>query len=326
VNALIIASVAALAAGCATPGASGAAAPASGGLATIQLAGGDSQGRGVAFSADGKLVAASGAVWDLSAPGQPRVKLPLGACRMPLAFSTDGKFLDCSDGYVAGVDLVTGKAMSHLKKTDGFGGSAAVSLDGSLLAARSREAGGGIPIFTTGDWSVATRVATTVIPAPTVAAFSPDGQSLATMSIYQCKAQAWSAIEGKELWSASICANQKEALSNRALVWAKGVVLVGGVKLLVLDPASGRELMSRGGFEPFDIFVSVAVSPSGKYFAAGTLNGVFLFKSGSLEPIWRSEKRFGGTPCGVAFSPDEKYLAYPGSKTAELLPLELIRL
>ena len=218
---------------------------------------------GVAFSPDGKIVAAAGYgadsdqihLWELSS-GKKNAKLPwergnvYSAVR--IAYTPDGKTLiagQCFDSKVGLWDVASGKKRQELDAKAGSIFSLALSPDGATLATGSRQ--GGVPL-----WDVKTGRLIRTLPAAseracTDVAFSPNGKSLAAVESDSYSSNfkdrncisIWDIATGKKLSQfkgGSQLGNIAYSRDGKTLILASGAIRL-------LDAATGKEVGPTAG-------------------------------------------------------------------------------
>src|SRR5262249_4765305 len=119
-----------------------------------------------------------------------------------LAFSPDGKVLAASDHQVIRLwDVADGKELRPIQGPGGRLSRLAFSPDGHTLAATCNEGPETIVLYHAGTGKELRRLALPAVPRPVVAplAFSPDGKTLTAASGTNVLVRRWDAATGREL-------------------------------------------------------------------------------------------------------------------------------
>jgi RNA polymerase sigma factor (sigma-70 family) len=279
----------------------------------------------VAFSPDGKMVAAGGAgrtisLWD-AATGKELCRFPPFDRGQParVAFSPDGKMLASvsrANNLVCLYDVKTGKELRLLQGHQSAVTCLAFSPDGKFLA--SAESKGTVRIWDptvknqpprppgdpddelrhiSGDWGEVEALA-----------FAPDSKSLAFAG-KDGKFRLWNARTGDEMRRLDGHSQAIYALSFSP--GGKLLASAGADKTIRLwATATGEQIRSLG--EMLDLVLAVAFSPDGRLLASAHQDGTLAL----WDPhTGRSIRRWQGNAfvaASVAFSPDGKRLASGG--------------
>lgn len=247
---------------------------------TGKLAGEASQVRALAFSPDGKLLAAAGGnpgqfgeikLWDVAGRNELRVIRGHRDNIFAVAFSPDGRTLaTCSyDRLIKLWDVASGNEIKTLKD------------------------------HTDAVFSIA---------------FSPDGKRLASASADRT-VKIWDVASGQRLYTL----NDALDAVNTIVFHPSGRILMGAgadrtIRLWALDQAEGRQINSLIAHE--DAINVLALSPDGKLLAsAGADNALKLWNATTLEEHLTIERQPDWV-FALSFSPDGKQLAagrYDGS-------------
>jgi len=283
---------------------------------------------GMAFSPDGKLIAAAVTVpdqdppvsavkfWDIASGKEIRqIKAPAGVRVSAVAFTPDGKLLAFSAGdaihlYESG----TGKELRRLKTPDG--GVLIFSPDGKTLAALARnqrlrlwetatgkelhQLGDANPPRTTGGFAF---LSSFTAPETRGLGFSPDGRQIAAAS--GSTVRIWETATGKEV---PLLDGHRKALSAIAVSGNGKVVVSWGADRVIRrwDAATGR---SRGTFPAPPRTTLAALSHDGRTIAlANADNTIRLYDTDGKE----LHRMKGHASAALAFAPDGKVLASRG--------------
>jgi WD40 repeat protein/beta-lactamase regulating signal transducer with metallopeptidase domain len=309
--------------------------PKGNGVVLILGGGGDADAPGMAFTPDGKLLAASAAdydkeetlwsvkLWDVaSGKEMRRIKGPDGARVSSVAVTPDGNLLAYGAGnavHLCAAD--TAKEVRQLKGADGGILGLVFSPDGKTLAVHGgnrrvhlwqtdtgkelRQLGdsepadgdGGLAFFADGIGDLETRAL----------AISPDGKRIAAAAANTFR--LWETATGKEL---PLLGGHQQAPSEIILsADGKTVVSWGADRVLRRwEAATGKSL---GDFPAPAGTTLAALSPDGRTIAlANEDNTIRLHDTTTGKEL----RRFKGHPnglAGLAFAPDGKVLASRGS-------------
>jgi WD40 repeat protein len=278
----------------------------------------------VAFSPDGKLLAAAGGtyepvvggwvmLWDME-PRKPRsllIRDASGMTGMSVAFSPDSRFLAIGYGrYQAGPtgqltlhDLTTNKPWTPLRPPDhGISDLAFCPDPNRPLLAASR--GDGVELW---DWKTRTRVGPTrSVPdemsglRSTAVAISRDGRLIASAGDYDGAVRLWDSATGKKIRSLD---GHKGKVQDVAfsLDGTRLASVCEDRSVRLWDVSTGRELATFRGHS-FHVF-AVAFRADGRQILSGGFGGLIKVwdVQRSKPVIFRSQP---GWVTGVAFSHD----------------------
>ncbi|HEV3263132.1 MAG TPA: WD40 repeat domain-containing protein [Gemmataceae bacterium] len=305
------------------------------GIVLILGGGGDADAPGMAFTPDGKTLAAAAAdydkeetiwsvkFWDVASGKEARrIKGPDGVRVSSVAVTPDGKLLAYGAGNAVHLcDADTGKEVRQLKGAEGGILALVFSPDGKALAVRGgnqrihlwqtdtgkelhqlgdsepAEGDGGLAFFADGIGGLETRAL----------AISPDGKRIAAAAASTVR--LWETATGKEL---PLLGGHQQAPSAITLsADGKTVVSWGADRVLRRwEAATGKSL---GDFPAPAGTTLAALSPDGRTIAlANEDNTIRLHDTTSGKEL----HRFKGHPngiAGLAFAPDGKVLASRGS-------------
>ncbi len=250
-----------------------------------------------------------------------------------VAFSPDGKFLAAagSDQSIHLHDLVTGREHGHRLELEPapppprgarlpdlplppWGYSClAFSPDGSILATGEfKQRAGVIPEASIRVWDVAQGRALRRIPAPQQwvrsMCFSPDGKTLASCGM-EAGLRLWDVATGREAMPQP---GHRSAIRTLVVSPADGTIVTGGLDGTIRhwDPSTGRELGVITFFEsPVD---SLAIAPDGQRLLLGQIKGrrLSLWDIAERWQIRNLSRRAERDPVRhVAFAPDGKTVA-----------------
>ncbi len=245
-----------------------------------------SPGGQVAFSSDGKRLAAAGkkdstiTLWDSSTGKELLTLQGHTGTVISVSFSPDGKRLASGswDRTIKLWDTSTGKELLTIEgHTRGFGNFVSFSPDGKRLASAS--GGGNIKLW---DSSTGKELLTLPMYAGGAksASFSPDGKRLASRSRDTIK--IWDSSTGKEL----LTLRGHESIITSASFSPDGKRLASGSydkTIKLWDTNTGKELLTLQGHEK--PVTAVCFSPDGKRLASASYdNTIKLWETSSAKP------------------------------------------
>jgi WD40 repeat protein/serine/threonine protein kinase len=268
------------------------------------------EGRGVAFSPDGRLLAAGSAddtvtIWD-GATGQELRTLVHANWVNSVAFSPDGRLLasGSADNTVRIWDAATGQELASFREHALQVDSVAFSPDGRYVASGSADA-------TVKIWDTAnSKEPFTFKGGANVVrcvAFSPDGRRLASGDENNT-VKVWDSATGQELLALK---GHPDSVMGVAFSPDGGRLASGSADttVKVWDAATGRELLPLQGHTK-EVW-GVAFSPDGRRLASGSLD--------KTVKVWDTATgrelltlKGAGVVRSVAFSPDGQCLASSG--------------
>lgn len=273
---------------------------------------------GIAYSPDGKLLAAAGTV--LGETGgevrlwEPATGKPLGVLAqhaapiLTLCFSPDCRWLagGCEDGAILVWDLASRRVLFRNVQADQRVISLAFNTNGQQLAAAFD--GGSVLLWDASGW----RKRDLKLPSATCVSFSPDGQLLAASSLEQV-VKCWDVATGQE----------RRVLKTNQGAWSVAfaptghtlaVGTEGDLLLWELSGGQSRRLMREG------CFPALAFSGDGQVLAAADYMGeqLRLFDRVSGRQRRTLPFRFN-FPLALAFAADRQTLAVPQDHTVTLL-------
>jgi WD40 repeat protein len=266
--------------------------------------------KGVAFSLDGKILAAGGrdiTLWDV-ASHKPLVKQLEGDDQggvRDLAFSPDGKILASAGGYGSIIlwDIAHLRALGKpLADRLGTASSVAFSPDGKILA--SAGSYGNIVLWdVAGQKALGQPLWLNNHPVLDVA-FSPDGKTLASAHD-DGTVTVWSVASRKPIGQPLI--GHKDRVSSVAFSPQGNILASGsdyGGSAILWDAASGKRLG-----EPLKDGGTVAFSPDGKTLASASRYGtVTLWDVASRKLLGEPLRLHEDSVSSVTFSPDGQTL------------------
>ncbi len=278
----------------------------------------------VAFSPDGKMVAAGGAgrtisLWDAATGKELRRFPPLDRGQPArVAFSPDGKMLASvsqANTLVCLYDVNTGKELRLLQRHQSGVTCLALSPDGKLLASGDHK--GTIRVWDpavknllrppgdpddelrhlSGDWGEVHALA-----------FSPDGKLLAFAG-EDGKVRLWNARTGDEMRRLG---GHPQAIHSLAFSPdGKLLASAGADKTIRLwAMPTGEQIRSIG--EKLDLVLDVTFSPDGRLLASSHRDGTLALWDPHTGRAVRRWKGHASAAASVAFSPDGKRLASGG--------------
>ena len=222
-------------------------------------------GRGIAFSPDGTMLAASAhdgvTLWDTTGWGELRT-LSGSQDSESVAFSPDGTLLATGTGSTVKLwDVTSGNELRTLPGSSGR--AMAFSPDGQMLAASGGVAGGEVKL-----WDVASGSELPSLEGHTNwindLSFSPDGVLLASGSV-DGTVRLWDVAEGRQVRVLSGHTQKVESVSFTP----DGTIVASAswdLTVKLWDVASGQELASLTGHTTW--IQSVAFSPDGTMLAS----------------------------------------------------------
>jgi WD40 repeat protein/serine/threonine protein kinase len=269
------------------------------------------EGRGVAFSPDGRLLAAGSAddtvtVWD-SVSGQELRTLVHPNWVESVAFSPDGRCLatGSADNTVRIWDVATGQELAAFREHAQMVLSVTYSPDGRRVASGSGDATVKVWDTTNSKEPFTFKSSASVVRC---VAYSPDGRRLASGD-EKNTLKIWDSATGQEL--ASLEGHREPimcvAFSPDGRRLASGSA-DGMVK--VWDAATGRELLPLAGHTK--AVWDVAFSPDGGRLVSGSLDKTVIVWDAATGRELLPLKDHIGAARSVAFSPDGRRLVSSG--------------
>jgi WD40 repeat protein/serine/threonine protein kinase len=277
------------------------------GLELFTLKGDTRRAHSLAFSADGKRLAAAGygavRVWDIQIANSPLI---LQEGKPPFAFSPDGKRLASAGGTGGEVkvwDALTGQEQLTLKVRKARVTNLAFHPDGKRLATSGQDDAfsgqGGVRVCDaqTGKELLALKGAATHV------VFSPDGKRLASACI-NTTVKVWDAQTGNEL---HILRPTGGGMWGFAAFSPDGkrLAYASAGRITVWDVETGRELLTFDNHRGYD----VVFSPDGKRLASACFDKTVKVWDAQTGKRALTLKGHTGAVRGVAFSPDGQRLA-----------------
>jgi WD40 repeat protein len=267
---------------------------------------------GVAFSPDGKVLAAGGAgkliqMWSLETGKEvARLEGHQGFIRT-VAFAPDGKLL-ASAGDDAGAilwDVAAGKELRRIGKHSNGLRMAAFSPDGKTLVTSGFDEHIGL-------WDVATGKQLHFFRAhprvPYGVAFAPDGKTLASGGDHEGTIRLWDVASGKQLrsWDGHVRCVYSVAFSPDGRLLATG----GTSTVRLWEVATGKEVhrLSR----EFRGISRLAFAPDGRTLLAGdSTNKMYLWETMTGQEL-HCYKDHEDWVWGVAYAPSGRTVASAG--------------